>query len=409
MASIAKLNCKQFRTMLKVAARGLHIDQAVALLRLRAATNLELLVDDVNTVLASCVFSTEREAIGMIVHSWKARGVLVGRSDAELIADARQKLLATDVGPIARLAEERMRRSPAMHDPAFRATLDVSAQRSATAAARAPVGQSSAAGVKRARSEGGPVMPAADGDGADAAALVDAASDATPGSDEGRAFKHALQVLGREFSATSTSGSSPFAPARYSKATAVFDDLLNSPRRIRQPNARSFVLLLYGALTAGDASGGRSVLRSMIDAGAATPETLYEHMQPAFLRRLGDAGMLDGVGNDASAAGVLSDGAVSAAERLLAAPPGSDKACFLAAAAAASRGDQFGSKHGAVLRRGAEVVSTGHNHRFGVPGECVGYRATAVRRAGRSPRDHNHSQPEYRCPNVASQATPTFA
>ena len=49
MAAIARLNCKQFRTMLRVAARGLHIEQAIELLRLRGQTKLELLADDVNT------------------------------------------------------------------------------------------------------------------------------------------------------------------------------------------------------------------------------------------------------------------------------------------------------------------------------------------------------------------------
>lgn len=49
MAGIARLNAKQFRTMLRVAARGLHIEQATELLRLRGQTKLELLADDVNT------------------------------------------------------------------------------------------------------------------------------------------------------------------------------------------------------------------------------------------------------------------------------------------------------------------------------------------------------------------------
>ena len=49
MASIAGLSSRHFRTMLRVAARGMHIDQAVELLRLRAATQLELLADDANT------------------------------------------------------------------------------------------------------------------------------------------------------------------------------------------------------------------------------------------------------------------------------------------------------------------------------------------------------------------------
>jgi hypothetical protein len=49
MATIAALNARQFRTMLKFMAGGLHIDQACALIAARAGTGLELLADDVNT------------------------------------------------------------------------------------------------------------------------------------------------------------------------------------------------------------------------------------------------------------------------------------------------------------------------------------------------------------------------
>jgi hypothetical protein len=49
MSHTAHLNARQFRTMLRVLARGMHVDQAVELLRLRAATGLELQADDCNT------------------------------------------------------------------------------------------------------------------------------------------------------------------------------------------------------------------------------------------------------------------------------------------------------------------------------------------------------------------------
>ena len=49
MAFIARLNARQFRTMLKFMSNGLHIDQACGLIAYRAKTGLELLADDVNT------------------------------------------------------------------------------------------------------------------------------------------------------------------------------------------------------------------------------------------------------------------------------------------------------------------------------------------------------------------------
>lgn len=189
MAKIAALNSRQFRTMLKFMAGGLHIDQACALIAARAGTGLELLADDVNTcvaavvaaagrlpatllaqgrpvgspvlmlvppcfqssparsVLSRCVFITEQEAVPVVLSQLRKANRLVGRPVDAVVADATALLEAQDTGPVVGLARERLKRSPEMHDPDFRARLAAAASAPAAGAA----GGGAVAGVKRPR------------------------------------------------------------------------------------------------------------------------------------------------------------------------------------------------------------------------------------------------------------------
>ena len=332
MAKIAGQNARHFRTMLKVAARGVHVADACSMLTMRAQQGLPFLADDVNTVLSPCVFLTEAETIKYIVGTLKAADRLDHATDEALLSDARRMLEAHDTGPIPDLAHEHNRRSADMHDPAYRESLAA-----ASGNKRKRGGGDGAAGSAAA------AAAAADELGDDAAS---AAATATPSAPAESPFKHAMELL------TSTFAVPPgrYAGARLGSARRVFDAM---PVDFRvAPNARTFVLMMHGAVAAGDVGYASDVLRRMLESGVATLDTLYTHMQPAFLRRM-------------VAAGVLED-----SPSLLAAEPNSDKWCFLTAAAEAAKGDQFGSKHGAVLTKDGVAVTTGRNHRYAPAGDA---------------------------------------
>jgi hypothetical protein len=120
------------------------------------------------------------------------------------------------------------------------------------------------------------------------------------------------------------------------------------------PNARSLVLMLHAALSAGEVEECRRYLGLLVGEGGPCPRAeLYTVLQPGMLHAL-------------AAARVLAPEEVAAA---LTAPEHTPKWFFLKAAYEASKGDQFGSKHGVVLTKGGRYVTHGHNHRFGVPGD----------------------------------------
>jgi hypothetical protein len=144
-----------------------------------------------------------------------------------------------------------------------------------------------------------------------------------------------------------------------------------------RPNGRSFALAVHAAMRAKEAQAaataataspvvglpqglveGRSAVSAMLRSGTATPDTLYEHFQPQYLRRMTEQGFLTPLAEaDARFVPALSRLSDGAPERdsapllslLLDGEPLSRRWCFLTAAAQASKGDQFGSKHGAVL------------------------------------------------------------
>jgi hypothetical protein len=380
-------------------------------------------------VLSRCVFITEQEAVPVVLSQLRKSNRLVGRPVGDVVAEATALLEAQDTGAVVGLARERLKRSPEMHDPDFRARLTAAA----TAATAGGSAGGAVAGVKRPR----PEEPAAGGDygssGAEAAAAAGsgaggdgpqpapagaaaaAADDAAAGAS---AFRDAMAALRKALATTAGAASAPsgrprdrFAASRYAKAKAVFERCCaTSPlpppasasasggsgssggARLLAPNARTYVLLLYAAVAAGQLDDARAVLADLLSGGALPggPGDLYLHMQPAFIRALEGAGVLGGVGGGGSGSG----GGGLTAQALLTAPVGSTKWCFLTAASEAAKGDQQGSKHGAVLRKrrrggggagGAaaataadsgdddgsawEVLATGHNHRYGVPGD----------------------------------------
>lgn len=366
MAHISGLNAKNFRTMLKFMSGGMHFKQACELIALRSKTGLELLADDVNTVLARCVFTTEAEAIPLIVTNMKKAERLLGRTDEQILAEATAALEITDTGEVPNLAHERRKRSPEMHDPEFRARMRAEEAAANLQAATRVVGfteshTSSCAetcghvvGQKRPRPDDTDDTPALDNASDSAAAAGASAASGAPAAltkaqveeIEHAAFKKALDVLNKALRLPA----GRYAPNRYARARDVFSRCESDFGLA--PNARTYVLLLYGALAAGLVDEAKTVMAMFLASGAvAGPQDLYLHMQPAFMRRLVDAGVLE----DSPA--------------LLEAPYASDKWCFLKAAAEAALGDQLGSKHGSVLRKGGAVLAFGHNHRYGVPGD----------------------------------------
>jgi len=155
-----------------------------------------------------------------------------------------------------------------------------------------------------------------------------------------------------EFAASSIT--SRWLAARWARAERVFNTLGNAEFRSVSPNARSHVLMLYAALSVGDVARGARVLEDLCSPsrGGVPREDLYSVLQPSMLHALVRAGVM-------TAADVSSQ---------LTASPDTPKFFFLKAAFEASRGDQFGSKHGAVLARGGKYLSHGRNHRFGTEG-----------------------------------------
>ncbi len=138
----------------------------------------------------------------------------------------------------------------------------------------------------------------------------------------------------------------------------LFGCLSHPTFRSIPPNARTLVLMVHAALSAGDVARGGALVASLSappsQGGAGIPPgELYTVLQPGMLHTLG-------------ALGILSPGAVAEA---LTAPPSTPKWFFLKAAYEASRGDQFGSKHGAVLTVGGVALAWGRNHRYRAAGE----------------------------------------
>jgi tRNA(Arg) A34 adenosine deaminase TadA len=218
-----------------------------------------------------------------------------------------------------------------------------------------------------------PPTPVGAGAGADADAAVDA--DADPDADAGAEGAVALALAsslsegtgigtgagagaGADADAAAVearaAGLAPGAAPPPSAAPTPLQLPLQAPLRFSglgvAPNARSFVLLLHCALEARDVERGRALLAQLGASGAVAGGEggLWAVMQPAFLLRLADAGILG----------------AAAVREALTAPRDTPKWFFLKAAAEAMRGDQFGSKHGAVLTRDGRYAAHGRNHRF---------------------------------------------
>lgn len=122
------------------------------------------------------------------------------------------------------------------------------------------------------------------------------------------------------------------------------------------PNARSYVLLLHGALQAGRQEEGKLILSAMThpEHGVCTVSRLWEVCQPSLLASMAQIGWIS--------EGQLRD--------LLCPQPHTLHWNFLKAAWEAGKGDQYGSKHGAtVASMDWRFLTSGRNHRFAVPGD----------------------------------------
>jgi tRNA(Arg) A34 adenosine deaminase TadA len=140
-----------------------------------------------------------------------------------------------------------------------------------------------------------------------------------------------------------------FARHRLVKAQQVFATL--GKEVLVSPNPRTFVLMLAAASAANDVEVCKHFLNSMLVSSMVTYEGMYMYMQPAFIHKLIEQGVLED------------------RPELLSAERNSTKWCFLVAAAEAARGNQFGSKHGSVITKDGIFLSKGHNHRFAVPND----------------------------------------
>ena len=389
MEAIAKLPSRQFRTMLRMLSRGQCFVEAQALLRHRGAcAGTELLADDVNTVLAAAVFCDPPRMINLYLSRAKKAGALGGLTAAAAVADFGRRMEAWDFGPYPDLADAAYARSPAIHaDRAF-------SRKGQPGGAGGGAG--AGGGVKRAREEGAAggeeerccaagaagaagASEAEDGAPAPAASSGAAGASAAASSEaeraEAEAFKHLSSVLHEAFAAPAEAAAWP-APAeggcgsaaadptaararlwlraRWLCALRLFASLSDPQVRALGPNARSLVLMLHAALTAGEVEECKGYLALLVREGGPCPRSeLYTVLQPGMLQALAAARVL---------------GAEEVQEALRA-PENTPKWFFLKAAYEASKGDQFGSKHGAVITRGGVYLSHGHNHRYGVEGD----------------------------------------
>jgi hypothetical protein len=408
---VAALPGRQFRTMLRLLSKGLHFEQAHVLLRARATTGAELLADDVNTVLSSILFTdAQRFALQFLAHHKRAGRLAAAVDDAAVAADAARALAAWDVGDYGDLDAARYQRSPEIH-------VDKAAAKAAHAGKR-PRGEAGGDGGDGGGEGGGQggVGAAVRADAPDADASGTDGADGGGGgggggcgalqsASESEAFKRLAGRILRDFGAHEDAPRGvAWRQRRFERARTLFAALAARELVAAGPNARSFVLMLHGAEAAGRVDEGRRVYARMVgadDAGTGTgtgtggggggggavsgsivnggataggavggegaessirndapravcaPANLYTVAQPALLRRLAAAGILP----------------ADVAAGALVAAPDTPKWFFLKAAYEATKGDQFGSKHGVVLTKGGRYLTHGHNHRFGVPGD----------------------------------------
>jgi len=113
--------------------------------------------------------------------------------------------------------------------------------------------------------------------------------------------------------------------------------------------------MLHASLSAGEVAECKRYFDLLVrEGGPCRREDLYAVLQPGMLQALARAGVIT----------------VRESNEALLAPENTPKWFFLKAAYEAGKGDQFGSKHGAVLVKGGKYLSHGHNHRFGLPGDA---------------------------------------
>ena len=382
LSVIARLPAKQFRTMLRVLTRGMHVEQADKLLRARAASGLELLADDVNTLLnAVLLCDPPRLILSYLSIVKKGEGGLPesGERAASIIAGAMDVFEKWDTGELSDLNGVRYQRSPEIH-------LDKAKEKVAAGGQKRPrsevTQEASAAAMTVSENDSGAGAGARSNDvvalvadvakvgvGAVAGSDILLANGQRPGpvasamEIEMRAnserFKELSDAILEKMPSSLPGASTVWKLRRFSRASVIFNALAAGDFVASGPNARSFALMLHGALTACDIEEGCRLLARMTSptsAGhpaACEVSELYTVLQPSMLQDLATAGIIS------KAVAVTS----------LVSEKNTPKWFFLKAAFEATKGDQFGSKHGVVITKSGVYLSHGHNHRFGVPND----------------------------------------
>lgn len=319
-----------------------------------------------------------------------------------MISECGKLLAEWDAGEYDQLDDARQKRAPEMHDAARRqqpkkkARSDAGPGEATAAAAQGGDADASSSTVLES-------PPNANAETPDAAPVGDASS---------AAYKHFTSLLADRF-LNSGEGLSEadlhlrYAKARLTRARSVFSTLGHPPPVGLgvPPNARSYVLMLFSALEADDVEYAKQIYSMLcqskpagavvaaegnpVSSPAAAPaslvpvERMYEIMQPSFIQRLASAGVIP----------------QREADELLSASANTSKWFFLKSVYEGMKGDQFGSKHGAVLTSASSApdaasasssssapaaavnpspaaqpssttyLSHGRNHRFAVQGD----------------------------------------
>jgi hypothetical protein len=358
--------------MLRLLSRGMHIDQAQRLLRARAATGLELLADDVNTLLSAVVLCDPPRFTLSYLTTVKKAQALPRREDANfqtIVADAADAFQKWDTGDMLDLESARYMRSPEIHAD------KASARAAASRGEKRPRSDAPVTTAKEGSTEKGDACATASseeskgidgshsaiggGSGGAQPSSVDAAKTDADMRIESECFKE-LSASILAFTAPDTpDATTAWKKRRFQRALAIFQALVSKEFASTGPNARSFALMLHGAVTADEIDEGKRLFSRMTSPGAESSapicavDDIYAVLQPSMLSTL-------------SAAGIVSPDVASSS---LKAEKNTPKWFFLKAAYEATKGDQFGSKHGVVVTKDGAYLSHGHNHRFGVPGD----------------------------------------
>jgi hypothetical protein len=351
----------------------MHIDQAQRLLRARAATGLELLADDVNTLLSAVVLcDPPRFTLSYLTTVKKAQG-LPKRDDANfqtIVANAADAFQKWDTGDMLDIESARYMRSPEIHAHKASARAAAASRGEKRPRSDAPETDSTVEGGSTEKGDAFTTIALdksrqidgsrdAIGGGTAKPSSVDAVKTDADMRIESESFKELSASIIAFTAPDTTDATIAWKKRRFQRALLIFQALVSREFVPTGPNARSFALMLHGAVAADEIDEGKQLFSRMTSPGAESGapicslDDIYTVLQPSMLSTL-------------SAAGIVPP---DVALKSLKAEKNTPKWFFLKAAYEATKGDQFGSKHGVVVTKGGAYLSHGHNHRFGVPGD----------------------------------------